>query len=157
MTIDHLRSVVGCVTHSRLVRRERNRKRPATVSLWLTRAPISAPAPFGPCSIDVTVELGSGSTVDASGAGSRGIAYEYALLDRNGTELPAHHWHTSDRFAGPDHPHVHVSAALRPARPNGDRAGLPLDKLHLAIGLVSLAAFVRVLVEEFGVRPLAAD
>ncbi len=96
------------------------------------------------------VEIGSSAPVAL-------VVYRYALLDRNRTELLTYHWHPGDDFFGPDHPHLHVSAALRPALPNGDRAVLPLDKLHLATGPVPLAAVVRMLVEEFGVRPLADD
>ena len=85
------------------------------------------------------------------------VAYRYAWFDRNHTELLTYHWHPGPEFAGPDHPHVHVSAALRPALPNGGRAVLPLDKLHLATGPVPLAAFVRTLIEEFGARPRTVD
>jgi len=84
-------------------------------------------------------------------------AYSYALHDRGGTELLVYHKHVAWGTAERRSPHVHVSAALRPARPNGDRAVLPLDKLHLATGAVSLTAFVRMLIEEFGARPLADD
>jgi hypothetical protein len=93
-------------------------------------------------------EQSPGVTVDA---------YSYALHDRGGTELLVYHKHLSRGTDDWRHPHVHVSAALRPALPNGDRAVLPLDKLHLVTGSVPLAAFVRMLIEEFGVRPLADD
>jgi hypothetical protein len=38
--------------------------------------------------------------------------YQYRLLDREERELLVYHWQPGDAFAGPDHPHVHVSAAL---------------------------------------------
>lgn len=87
----------------------------------------------------------------------RVVGYDYALLDRDGVELLAYHWHPGRGGLGPDAPHVHVSAALRPGRASGDAAILPLDKRHLLTGPVSLAGFLGMLVGEFGIAPLAAD
>lgn len=83
--------------------------------------------------------------------------YLVAVLDRNGREVLAWHWQPGLEFAGPDHPHLHVSAAVGFPNALGESAKVDLDKLHLPTGPVSLADVVRMLVEEFGVQPLMAD
>lgn len=54
-------------------------------------------------------------------------------------------------------PHLHVSAALRPSSTDGAGGLFPLDKRHLVTGVVPRAAFVRMLIVECGVEPLAGD
>ncbi len=100
-----------------------------------------------------TVRLKSG----AGESGFEAVSYFYALLDRSGVELIAFHWHPNSLFVAPVRPHVHVSAALRPRQPNGERGLVPLDKRHLPTGPVSLADVVAMLIEEFGAEPLVAD
>ncbi len=83
--------------------------------------------------------------------------YQYRLLDREERELLVYHWQTGDIFPGPDHPHVHISAALS-ARINATNTEtIDLDGRHLATGRVSLEAFVRMLIEEFAVAPQRPD
>jgi len=156
--IERLQALVGCITHARLLRQRRPREVAVDPVLSVRGARISGVGGVSGLSLDVTITLrgGLGQRDDAPRR-VVAAAYTYALRDRNGTELLAYHWHPGDDFLGPDDPHVHVSAALRPALPNGDRAVLPLDMLHLATGAVSLTAFVRMLIEEFGARPLADD
>lgn len=83
--------------------------------------------------------------------------YEYRVLDQQERELLVYHWQPKPEQRGPDHPHVHVSAALH-ARVNAvTTRAYDLDKRHLATGQVSLAMVVRMLIEEFGVAPLRPD
>ena len=156
--IERLREIAGCVTPVQLIRQGLRRGGQAVPVLSLRDGRLLGGSGVAGLSIDVTITLRSEASTSSRPEGLvESTAYAYALRDRNGIELLAYHWHPDSGFAGPDHPHLHVSAALRPALPNGDRAVLPLDKLHLATGPVSLAAFVRTLIEEFGARPLAAD
>jgi hypothetical protein len=83
--------------------------------------------------------------------------YEYRLLDFDQRELLVYHWQPGPRFAGPDHPHLHVSAAVSAQRNALERAAIPLDRLHLATALAPLAAVVRMLITEFGVAPQRSD
>ncbi len=83
--------------------------------------------------------------------------YQYRLLDHNHRELLAYHWQPGHAFAGPDHPHLHVSAALDAQLDAVTRRKIDLDKLHVATGQVSLAAMVRMLIIEFGIAPLRHD
>lgn len=83
--------------------------------------------------------------------------YEYRILDTFQRELLVYHWQPGPGFRGPDHPHVHVSAALH-ARINAvTTRAYDLDRRHIATGQVSLAMVVRMLIEEFGVAPLRPD
>lgn len=83
--------------------------------------------------------------------------YSYRLLDRLERELLVYHWQPGPRYAGPDHPHLHVSASLDAATSAVDRRRFDLDKLHLPTGQVALAAVVRSLIAELGVEPLRPD
>ena len=83
--------------------------------------------------------------------------YAYRLLDRRERELLVYHWQPGPRYAGPDHPHLHVSASLRVATSAVDEREIDLEKLHLQTGHVGLAALVRSLITEFGVEPIRPD
>lgn len=81
----------------------------------------------------------------------------FAVCDQRGVELLAWHRQPGPDFLGPDQPYAHVSAALRPWTNDAERGLLPLDKRHPATCSVSLAAVVRTLVDELGIRPVRAD
>ena len=83
--------------------------------------------------------------------------YEYRLLDHSHRELLVYHWQPGPDFAGPDHPHLHVSAALDAQVDAVTRREIVLDKLHVATGRVSFAAIVRMLITEFRVAPQRHD
>ena len=84
-------------------------------------------------------------------------SYEYRLLDRLERELLVYHWQPGPSYAGPDHPHLHVSSSLDAATSAVERRQIDLDRLHLPTGPVTLAAFVRSLVTEVGIEPLRPD
>lgn len=83
--------------------------------------------------------------------------YQYRLLDHDERELLVYHWQPGDAFQGPDHPHVHVSAALRARTSATDERSIDLDRLHLATGRVSFEAVVRMLISEFDIAPQRPD
>jgi hypothetical protein len=83
--------------------------------------------------------------------------YEYRLVDHNWRELLVYHWQPGATFLGPDYPHVHISASLDAQVDAVSRREIGLDKLHLITGRVSLAAFARMLITEFGIAPLRHD
>lgn len=83
--------------------------------------------------------------------------YEYRLLDHDHEELLVYHWQPGSDFEGPDHPHLHVSAALMARLDAVTRREIDLDKLHVATGHVSLASVVRMAITEFRVAPQRHD
>jgi hypothetical protein len=83
--------------------------------------------------------------------------YEYRLLDHDHEELLVYHWQPGPDYAGPDHPHLHVSAALNAQVDATTHRGIDLDKLHLATGRVTLPAVIRMLIAEFTVAPHRHD
>lgn len=83
--------------------------------------------------------------------------YQYRLLDHDERELLIYHWQPGDIFLGPDRPHVHVSAALSAQITATQTETIDLDGRHLATARVSLAALIRMLIEEFGVAPQRSD
>jgi hypothetical protein len=83
--------------------------------------------------------------------------YEYRLLDRKYTEMLVYHWQPGPDFQGPDHPHLHVSAALRAQVDAQNEKTIDLDRLHIATGRVSFRAIVRMPITEFGVAPQRGD
>ncbi len=54
-------------------------------------------------------------------------------------------------------PHLHVSATLSAWVSATEQRQIGLDKLHVPTGLLSLADIVRMVIEEFAVRPLHDD
>lgn len=83
--------------------------------------------------------------------------YEYRLLDHELRELLVYHWQPGSEFAGPDHPHLHVSAALEAQIDAFSRRTIDLDRLHIATGRMSIEAVVRTLITEFRVAPMRHD
>jgi hypothetical protein len=77
------------------------------------------------------------------------VAYQYALLDREGREYLAYYWRPEGSSQVTE-PHLHLGPAAR----FGARE---IAAAHLPAGPVSLAAVVRLAVEELGARPLRAD
>ncbi|MFN8637675.1 MAG: hypothetical protein U0893_27805 [Chloroflexota bacterium] len=76
-------------------------------------------------------------------------AYQYALLDREGREYLAYHWHPD----GQSHmlePHLHLGVAAQ--------VGVPeIAAAHLPTGPIALAAVARLTLTDLGARPLRAD
>lgn len=89
------------------------------------------------CSVEHSFALDPAAEIHTTG-------YAYHLYDGTGRELLAYHWHPRGAGARPE-PHLHVRAMI------GHTA---LARLHLPTGRVSLEAFVRLLITEFGVAPL---
>ncbi|MCA9876259.1 MAG: hypothetical protein KC442_00695 [Thermomicrobiales bacterium] len=83
--------------------------------------------------------------------------YEFRLLDHLERELLVYHWQPGPELRGPDHPHLHVSAALRAQTNAVTTQVYDLDRRHLPTGYVSLAMMVRMVIQEFGVAPLRQD
>lgn len=84
------------------------------------------------------------------------ITYQNALRDHAGRELLAFHWHPDGR-SPVAFPHLHVSAALRETTPSGETAVLPLDKVHIPTGGLSVADAVRLLIAELDIEAQTAD
>jgi hypothetical protein len=106
--------------------------------------------------LDYQSDDGSGEIRRQSGAVFV-VAYEYRLLDHDHRELLVYHWQPGPRFAGPDHPHLHVSASLAAQVTAATRRPIRLDKLHLVTERVMLASVIRMVIEEFGVSPIHRD
>jgi hypothetical protein len=83
--------------------------------------------------------------------------YEYRLLDHHHKELMVYHWQPGSEFAGPDQPHLHVSAALQAQIDAQTAQTIDLDRRHVATGRVSLEAVVRMLITEFQIAPQRSD
>jgi hypothetical protein len=83
--------------------------------------------------------------------------YQYRLLDHDERELLVYHWQPGEDFQGPNHPHVHVSAALRAKTSATSDRSIDLDNKHLATGRVSLEAVIRMLIDEFDIEPQRDD
>ena len=76
-------------------------------------------------------------------------SYFYDLLDSDGREVLAYHWHP--RGNSPiTTPHLHPEQGAQVGRPE-------VRDAHLPTGDVSMEAILRVLIEEMGVRPLRPD
>ena len=76
-------------------------------------------------------------------------SYFYELLDSDGREVLAYHWHPRGNSPVAT-PHLHLEQGARVGRPE-------VRDAHLPTGDVSLNAILRVLIEEMDVRPLRPD
>lgn len=83
--------------------------------------------------------------------------YEYKLLDSLERELLVFHWQPGPTFRGPDHPHLHLSASLVARVSAIVTRELPLDRVHIPTGRITIEAVVRMLIAEFGVAPVVPD
>ena len=76
-------------------------------------------------------------------------SYFYELLDSDGREVLAYHWHPRGNSPVPT-PHLHLEQGAQVGRAE-------VRDAHLPTGDVSLEAILRVLIEEMGVRPQRSD
>ncbi len=100
---------------------------------------------------DYVIDSAKGSGYDVLA-----IGYRYHVLDLEGREIVAYHWHPTG-VSPVTYPHVHLSRRLAPI-PVG-RGGEPvaLADMHLPSGVVTFADVVRLLITEFEVVPRRAD
>lgn len=68
--------------------------------------------------------------------------YRYHILDRDGREILAYHWHPEGVSSVTD-PHLHLSGRLNPLDTGPRDVPIPLGDMHLPTGIVSLAQVVR--------------
>lgn len=76
-------------------------------------------------------------------------SYSYQVVNSSDQELFAYHWHPFGR-SPINFPHIHFGHGV---------AGIPpeLTGAHFPTGPVTLAEVVRLLLSDFGVRPLRPD
>ena len=84
-------------------------------------------------------------------------AYLLRILDRDEREFLVYHWQPGPSFAGPDFPHLNVSASPEIQVDALTRRTIDLDKRHLATGQVSFRSVIRMLITEFQIKPLRPD
>ncbi|MGH2616768.1 MAG: hypothetical protein ACRDJC_16155 [Thermomicrobiales bacterium] len=163
LVVAALASTASCVTTQRLTVPTNHFVPNERYDIAFRDPPVSLRAPVGGPSglfLDVRHRF---AIVDVAAERQRPLwrattrMYEYRLLDHHQRELLVYHWQPGDAYLGPDHPHLHVSAALTAQTSAVDRRSIDLDKLHLATGHVSLPAVVRMLIEEFRVAPQRPD
>jgi hypothetical protein len=77
------------------------------------------------------------------------VGYWYTLSSSDDRELIAFHWTPDAAPPQRPFPHVHMGSALTG---RSHIAGGDLNKLHIPTGLITVAAFVRFLIEELEVR-----
>lgn len=86
--------------------------------------------------------------------------YRYQILDAEGQEILAYHWHPVG-VSPVTYPHLHLSGRLAPLDLGPGREPIRLGGMHLPtggrVGMVTLADVVRVLIDEFGVQSRRAD
>jgi hypothetical protein len=146
--IDPLQRALSCVTQAGLVYR---RAWPGHVqALGVSEEPIRLRRTAGGQAPSLSVEQ-QYDLVEASGEHGpwkvSTLAYRYRIDSAAADELALWHWHPKDRQGRPHryaHPHLHAQA--------GQLAGL-----HLPTGRVSVEAVLRLLLNEFDVRPRRDD
>lgn len=89
-----------------------------------------------------------------SGFDAEIAGYNISISLSNNQELLSYHWHPNGigHFRGP---HLHVSA--RAGVSDEHSHSIHLGKKHLTTGLVQIEEIVRMLIQDFEVRPLVQD
>jgi hypothetical protein len=85
----------------------------------------------------------------------RTTGYSYRLLDREGREILAYHWHPVG-ISPITFPHLHLTR-FRPIDLSLDSDPLALAEMHLPTGFGTLEDIVRLLITEFAVEPRRSD
>jgi hypothetical protein len=85
------------------------------------------------------------------GWGIETISYLYAILDREGREILAYHWHPFAR--GPGFPHLHLSGRIGVLPIGGQAPPVALGGMHLPTEEITFPAIVRLLLAEFDAAP----
>lgn len=85
----------------------------------------------------------------------RTIAYSYDILDREGRELLAYHWHP--RTVGPLFSHLHISSRIGTLPVGRNVRPVALGEMHLPTSHVPFGAVVRLLITEFQIAPRRGD
>lgn len=85
--------------------------------------------------------------------------YAYVLLDEQGREVLAYHWHPEDPLqpsgrSKVQSPHIHLSDTIAPIVLGKDYDPFPLAEMHIRTGRVLLEDVVEFLIDECGVHPL---
>lgn len=80
-------------------------------------------------------------------------AYAYDILDNDGREILAHHWHPSG-ISRVRRAHLHLSSKLPALEVGQGAAPLRLSDMHVNTGHVALEDVAESLIGEFGVCPL---
>jgi hypothetical protein len=146
--IDPLQRALSCVTLANLV--YRRPWRDAVQALGVSEEPIRLPVSSGGSALSLYVEQQYQVVEAPDEQGPWKIAtraYRYRIDSAAGAELILWHWHPRDREGRPHRrprPHLHAQV--------GELRGR-----HLLTGRVSLEAVIRVLLDEFDVRPRRDD
>ena len=146
--ITNLQKLVSCVTPS-VITAELHQPAPAPHSLTINYGePVFLSGPprlqFALRQYFVTVDSAQSSAWQIQVS-----SYFYELLDSDGREVLAYHWHPRGNSPVPT-PHLHLEQGAQVGRTE-------VRDAHLPTGDVSLEAILRVLIEEMGVRPQRSD
>lgn len=82
------------------------------------------------------------------------VGYEVTIGLSENTESLAYHWHRAG-VSRVRTPHLHVSSPIYVS--GSEHQSLHLGKMHLPTGFVSIAAIVRLLIQDFRVQPSRTD
>jgi len=146
---DAIDRALSCVTGLPIIARQR---RSSDVAVFEFETPGEFVPLRGPLRLGLRVRLRAQiGPVDASARAWQAsiVAYQYALLDSDGREPLAYHWHP-DSVSHVTEPHLHLGPAAQ--------VGVPvLVAAHLPTGAVGLPAALRLAVDAFSTRPLRRD
>jgi hypothetical protein len=82
--------------------------------------------------------------------------YAMSILDAEGREIIAYHWHP-ESISPIDFPHIHLTSRVSAFDVPKSGRPIALGEMHISTGFVTLARVVRMLIEEFDVGSLRGD
>lgn len=111
--------------------------------------PLSRNLAFGATMHFETLDQGASRGRERYRVSTRG--YMYAMLNPDGQELFAAHWHPSSRSSSYTGPHYHLGGMALA------ETGVFMSRAHIASPRVSFEGFIRMMIEQFGIEATCAD
>ncbi len=107
------------------------------------------------------LDMAIGYTPQGSAVGTGGdkidiCRYRFDLLDREGRESLAYHWHPTG-VSPVTLPHLFLSGRLAPLDVGRGQEPVALGAMHPTTGPITLTDIVRLLITEFNVEPRRPD
>ena len=146
--LENLQKLVSCVTDSVIIA---DSYQPAGIPQSMTMNDGNPVLLRGPSRLQLALREFYVINDSEQGSSWRVVvrSYSYEIHDSDGREVLLYHWHP--RGNSPvETPHLHLEQGAEVGRAE-------VRDAHLPTGEVSLNAFLRVLIEEMGVRPRRSD
>ncbi|HYI15015.1 MAG TPA: hypothetical protein VEX37_06470 [Thermomicrobiales bacterium] len=158
--VEHLRTITGCITQVPLTAQPTSAGTFQVIFHGGSPVELRTERDHPPILLSVVHHCRPGPHPTMRGRYSvTSTYYAYEILDLNEREILVYHWHPAGVSPATE-PHLHLSPSIAPVMvPSTGRSLQPiaLTDMHIPTGLMRMGDIVRVLIDDFKVRPLRRD